>query len=181
MSKYTAGRVLYQIGRMKVANRDDLEIEAMLRAYAATLSQQDEWPPAKPDAGAVSDDVIGYRWESLYQHANEGSARWHECFDAEAPEQSSTVRNITPLCASRHARQVPDEMENVHADLPPGYRMASRDGDYWPLFNDSYATNNAFPTRELASLAAWKQAHEKLDTNMAGIRRLAAPHAPEKD
>lgn len=78
---------------------------------------------------------------------------------------------------------VPDGMvETVeYADLPPGYRMASRDGEYWPLFCDSYCTSSAFPTRELASLAAWKQAHEKLDSSMRSIRRLAAPSSPEGD
>jgi hypothetical protein len=58
--------------------------------------------------------------------------------------------------------------------------MATRDGDYWPLFGDAYCTNHAFPTRELAALEAWKQAHKKLNDSMDSIRRFAAaPATPE--
>jgi hypothetical protein len=68
---------------------------------------------------------------------------------------------------------VPDATK-VHVCLPPGYRMATRDGDYWPLFGDAYCTNYAFPTRELAALEAWKQAHKKLNDSMDSIRRFVA-------
>jgi hypothetical protein len=57
--------------------------------------------------------------------------------------------------------------------------MATRDGDYWPLFGDAYCTNHAFPTRELAALEAWKQAHKKLNDSMDSIRRFAATQPAE--
>jgi hypothetical protein len=61
----------------------------------------------------------------------------------------------------------------VTADMPPGYRMASRDGEYWPLCGDAYCTSGALPTRELAALAAWKQAYKKLHHRMEHIQRFA--------
>lgn len=70
--------------------------------------------------------------------------------------------------------RVPD-VEVVKAapyPLPPGYRIGSCDGVYWPLLADDYITASP-QTRSGATVSAWKHAWGKQAEALANIRHFA--------
>ena len=160
-----------------VRRRTDCEVRALSVIGNTPFVEPSE---RVPDGYVKPEEIAAYRRRAAKPRGTAGGGFGVFVSDMQNDIYSGPVYFDTAPPASTAG--VPDGLEAVeHADLPPGYRMAARDGDYWPIFNDGYCTSHAFPTRELAALAAWKQAHDRLDSNMSSIRRLAAPSAPEGD
>lgn len=162
-------------------------IERCLRSQEEIADRIEKANPGDPYAALMIREDIEVIGQYLSTISSEvGHCQCAACMVTHASD--CAVHNMPAMpngpcdCGAVSPAGAPDGIDAVeYVDLPPGYRMASRDGEYWPIFNGGYCTNHAFPTRELAALVAWKQAHEKLNRNMEGVRRLAAPPAPEGD
>lgn len=178
--------VLQQVYEPHKNAADDVRKEArqaaaMALRFLVSIDSYD-WTPGtqheQPSLAALAAQGQGDRYSPVGPIPDDAPDSYAEAYIRDwCPDhvKAYIARKTTPPASPAG---VPDATE-VHADLPPGYRMATRDGDYWPLFGDSYCTNHAFPTRELAALEAWKQAHEKLNDSMESIRRLSAgPSSP---
>jgi hypothetical protein len=152
---------------------DALTAQGQGDAVALMSVTDDVTPVLQPLEGWRNLPNRNYTLYTAQPLAAQGQGEVYQC-----PE-CGTGMQFDPTAKPAPPAGVQDATE-VHAYLPPGYRMATRDGDYWPLFGDAYCTNHAFPTRELAALEAWKQAHKKLNDSMDSIRRFAAaPSAHE--
>ena len=191
MSKYDAGQLNFAalcIDGKKiaadhgglVAELDGTVVADMLREYAAHLAAQAEWPSeaaedflelvdrwCRPTSEAMQH--LRAALQSVRPPATNSSEVSSKVVDAESVRPPvGVVSDVVPCKSSPYP-------------LPEGYRLVSRYGVYWPIFDDAYITASA-QTRAGAAISAWKHAHDKMRSALDAVQHVvASSHAPTKD